>query len=110
MAVVVVLEACVLHPAALRAFLMRLAIAGLIRARWSETILDEWERSVLRVVEGVDPEALRRTRELMKRALPDAEVTAFESLVERIELPIPTTDTSLPPRYAGPRRRSRPST
>ena len=87
MAVVVVLDACVLHPAALRDFLMRLAIAGLIRARWSETILDEWERSVLRVVEGVDPDALRRTRALMKKALPDAQVVGFEALVDRIELP-----------------------
>jgi len=86
-AVVVVLDACVLHPAALRDFLMRLAIAGLIRARWSETIMDEWERSVLRVVEGVSPDALRRTRELMKKALPDADVTGLESLIDRIELP-----------------------
>ncbi len=87
MPAVVVLDACVLHPAALRDFLMRLAIAGLIRARWSETILDEWQRSVLRVVEGVDPVALRRTRELMKIALPDAEVVGFEALIDRIELP-----------------------
>lgn len=65
---------------------MRLGIAGLIQARWSETILDEWQRSVLRVVEGVDPDALRRTRELMKKALPDADVAGFESLIDRIEL------------------------
>ena len=66
---------------------MRLAIAGLIRARWSETILDEWHRSVVRVVESVDPDALRRTRELMGKALPDANVVGFEALIDRIEIP-----------------------
>ena len=89
MAEVVVYDACVLHPAALRDLLMRLAIAGLVRAKWSERILDEWERSVLRVVEGVDPDALRRTRELMRKALPDAAIGAVDSLVDRFDLPDP---------------------
>lgn len=38
---VVVLDANVLYPARLRDLFMRLAIAGLYQARWSDRILDE---------------------------------------------------------------------
>ena len=89
MAFVVVYDACVLHPAALRDTLIRLALAGLVRARWSATILDEWERSVLRAVPDVDRSALRRTRELMIAAVPDSIVQDFEPLLEAFELPDP---------------------
>lgn len=89
MAVVVVHDACVLHPAALRDTLIRLALSGLVRARWSDTILDEWERSVLRAVPHVDPRALHRTRELMIAAVPDAIVRDFDDLLDTFELPDP---------------------
>ncbi len=45
---VVIYDACVLHPAPLRDLLIRIARAGLVRARWTEQILDETFRSVLR--------------------------------------------------------------
>jgi hypothetical protein len=38
---VVVLDACVLHPAPLRDLLIRLDLAGMVRARWSERIMEE---------------------------------------------------------------------
>ena len=39
---IVVLDACVLYPAALRDLFMRLAVAVLIEARWTDLIHDEW--------------------------------------------------------------------
>jgi len=40
-------DACVLYPAPLRDFLLRLAMTGLFRARWTDRIHEEWMRSVL---------------------------------------------------------------
>lgn len=40
-AITVVFDACVLYPAPLRDFLMRLALTGAFQARWSERIHDE---------------------------------------------------------------------
>ncbi len=79
MALVAVCDACVLYPAALRDTLIRLSLTGLVRARWSDTILDEWERSILRVRPDLDHAALRRTRELMNIAVPDAVITFASS-------------------------------
>jgi hypothetical protein len=39
---VAVFDACVLYPAPIRDLLLRLAVTGLFRARWSERIHDEW--------------------------------------------------------------------
>jgi hypothetical protein len=40
-------DANVLYPAPLRDLLIKLAQAGLVRARWPELIHDEWTRNVL---------------------------------------------------------------
>lgn len=45
MAVVVAYDACVLYPAPLRDLLLRLAAKALVRARWTEQILDECFRN-----------------------------------------------------------------
>ena len=67
----------------------RVALTGLVRARWSDAILDEWERSVLRLRSDVDPAALRRTRELIIAAVPDSVVGDFAALIPGIDLPDP---------------------
>ena len=41
MAFTVVYDVCVLFPAPLRDLLMRIARAGLVRARWSDAILEK---------------------------------------------------------------------
>ena len=87
MAFVVVYDACVLYPAPLRDLLVRLASAGIVRARWSDTILDECFRSILKNRADLKSEALNRTRELMTRAVADCMVTGFDDLVEALELP-----------------------
>lgn len=45
---IAVFDACVLHPASLRDLLIRLAMTELFRARWTEEIHAEWQRSVQR--------------------------------------------------------------
>ncbi len=42
---VVVLDACVLYPAAQRDLFMWLAAGGAIRAHWTNEIHDEWMRT-----------------------------------------------------------------
>lgn len=86
MAFVVLLDANVLYPAPLRDFLITLATTGLYRAKWTEEINDEWTRNLLEQRPELEP-ALTRTRELMTRAVPDALVTGYESLVAGLTLP-----------------------
>ena len=87
MAFVVVYDACVLHPAPLRDLLVRIANTGIVRARWSERILDECFRSILERRSDLDPAALDRTRRLMCEAVPDCLVTRFEHLEAGLDLP-----------------------
>ncbi len=84
---VVVYDACVLYPAPLRDLLLRLADAELVRARWSEIILEEVFRNLARARPDLLPNRLERTRELMRRALPDCMVKGFEPLIEDLTLP-----------------------
>ena len=65
-----VYDACVLHPAPLRDLLLRVALADLFRARWTEQIHAEWIRSVLERRADLKPEQLARTRELMDASIP----------------------------------------
>ena len=44
---IAVYDACVLYSAPLRDLLMRLAVADLCRAKWSEQIHQEWMRNLL---------------------------------------------------------------
>jgi predicted nucleic acid-binding protein len=89
MAFVVVYDACVLFPAPLRDLLIRVARTGVVRAHWSEQILEECFRAVLRERPELEPEKLARTRELMDRALPDARVTGHEQLIDSFVLDDP---------------------
>jgi hypothetical protein len=89
MARVVLYDACVLYPAPLRDLLMRLALTGLFRARWTEEIHDEWIRSVLADRPDVTRESLVRCRELMDRHVPDCLVSGYEPLIPTLALPDP---------------------
>lgn len=84
----VVFDACVLYPAPLRDFLLRLSTTGLFAAKWTEQIHDEWMRNVLKNRPELE-DKLPRTRELMNRAVPDSLVTGHETLVESLVLPDP---------------------
>ena len=86
---VVIYDACVLYPAPLRDLLIRLAVKGLVRARWSVQILDECFRNVLANRPDLNASALQRTRDLMSRAIPDVLVTGHEGLIAGLDLPDP---------------------
>lgn len=68
---VVVLDACVLYPAAQRDLFMWLAAGGAIHAHWTNEIHDEWIRNVEHDY-GIDRSVLDRVRKLMDRAAGDA--------------------------------------
>ena len=87
MAFVVIYDACVLYPAPLRDLLLRIARTGLVRARWSEQILEECFRNIVQNRSDLKPEALQRTRELMNQAVPDCLVHRYENLIEGLSLP-----------------------
>lgn len=83
----VVYDACVLYPAPLRDLLIRIAASGIVRARWSVTILDEMTNSILRDRSDLTVGQLARTVQLMGEALPDASVEQFEPLIPSVHLP-----------------------
>lgn len=89
MAFVVVYDASVLHPSTLRDLLIRIAQAGLVQARWTDTILDETFGSILRRRPDLDPRRLERTRGLMCAAVRDCLVAGHEQLIEALKLPDP---------------------
>lgn len=80
-------DANVLYPAPLRDLLVRLAAAGLVRARWTDAIHEEWIRNVCRNNPGLVPERLARTRRLMNEAVRDCLVTDYEHLIGTLTLP-----------------------
>jgi predicted nucleic acid-binding protein len=82
-------DACVLYPAPLRDFLLRLAMTELFRARWTNRIHEEWIRSVLNNRKDLTAGQLERTRQLMDQAVPDCLVTGYENLIDSLELPDP---------------------
>jgi hypothetical protein len=73
------LDASVIYPASLRDLLMRLTMAGLYQARWSNHVHEEWIRAVLRDRPDIPSDKLHRVREAMDRHAEDAIVTGYES-------------------------------
>jgi len=89
MTVSVVYDACVLYPAPLRDLLVRLAAAGIVRAQWTDTILDECFENILKDREHLSKDRLTRTRELMRKAVPDCMITGYDTLIPSLTLPDP---------------------
>lgn len=85
----VLFDACVLHPAPLRDFLIRVARTRLVQARWTDKILDECFGSVVETRGDLTAEKLNRTRQLMASAIPDVLVEDYEPLMAGLTLPDP---------------------
>lgn len=86
---IAIYDACVLYSAPLRDLLVRLAIAGLVRAHWTEEIHAEWIRGVLADRKAVTAESLERCRSLMNSAVRDSLIEGHESLTPTLSLPDP---------------------
>jgi hypothetical protein len=86
---VAVYDACVLYPFHLRNVLVQCAFDGLVDARWTDDIHAEWMRNLAANSPGTTFERLERTRDLMKAALPDADVGGYQDLIPGLSLPDP---------------------
>ena len=90
---VAVYDACVLYPAFLRDFLVRLAIhgrrQGLLRVKWTGRIHREWIRAVRRQRPDIPLGDLRRARRLMDQHVLGCRVRGYERWEQRLTLPDP---------------------
>jgi len=93
------LDANILHAAALRDFLLRLAEAGVVDVRWSGAVLDETRRSL--EGRGFPADKVDRLVNAMRTAFPEAEVHDFEALVAEMKCPDPDDDHVLAAAVAG---------
>src|SRR5687767_11169037 len=84
-----VYDANVLYPAPLRDLLIRLAHAGLVRARWRRRSMTSGCGTSWRITRRCPPTRLARTRSLMNEAVRDCLVTGYEDLIESLSLPDP---------------------
>lgn len=88
MSMPVLYDACALYGNEVRDLLMR-AISGMVRAHWSDKILDEAFGSLKADRPDLSPERLAITRQRMNDAIPGALVTGYEGLIESLTLPDP---------------------
>lgn len=87
--VTAIYDANVLYPAPIRDLFLRIAQSGLVFARWTELIHDEWVRNLLENNPKMNPESIARTRRLMNEAVRDCLVTGYEGLIDTVDLPDP---------------------
>lgn len=87
--VTAVYDANILYPAPLRDLFIRLAQAGLVQAKWTDAIHDEWMRNVLKDRPDLSPQRLARTKALMDGAVRDCLVSGHEALISSLALPDP---------------------
>lgn len=68
---------------------MHLALTNLFKARWTNTIHDEWMRNVLKNRPDLTRERLEYTRQRMDTNVPDALVKSYKALIPSLNLPDP---------------------
>lgn len=85
----VIYDACILYPFHLRNIVVQAAVDGLVNARWTDAIHDEWMRNLLANTPGLPAERLAVTKQLMDIALPEATVDGYEKHIETVDLPDP---------------------
>ena len=84
---IVLYDACVLHPAPLRDLLVLLGqtrLCQLCQVKWTQRILDECFRSILKRRADLSSEKLAWTREQLEMAIPDVQVNGYEEFIEGI--------------------------
>ena len=78
MTTVAILDACVLFPMPLRDTLLRIAERGLYRLHFSQEILDETTRNLVKK-NRMTPEQAVRYQDCMKQFFPESLVEDYES-------------------------------
>jgi predicted nucleic acid-binding protein len=86
MAFIVIYDANVLVGNAQRDLLVRIALTGLVQAKWTDRILDEAFAAVQKSRPDIRPENISRTRQLMIDAVADCLVSGHEPLIEGLHL------------------------
>lgn len=66
---------------------MRLGIAGIYQPKWTVEIHNEWQRNLLLNDPDLTAVKLQHIEFLMNKALPDANVTGYETLIPGLDLP-----------------------
>lgn len=84
---IALLDANVLYPAPIRDVLLQLAFENFFQAKWTKRIQDEWIDALTRNEPQRDKAALKRTRNLMNKAVPDATVQNYTQLISCLNLP-----------------------
>jgi hypothetical protein len=74
-------------PFHLRNIVVQAAVDGLVDARWTDAIHDEWMRNLLAKTPGLSAEHLAATKQLMNVALPEATVAGYEQHIQTVKLP-----------------------
>lgn len=82
-----VLDACVMHPAFVRASLLWFADERLYRPVWSNDIMAEWKRSIIERFGDVSAEALDRQEARMNTMFPDARIDGYQEIIPALDLP-----------------------
>ncbi|MYH57557.1 MAG: PIN domain-containing protein [Boseongicola sp. SB0675_bin_26] len=80
------LDANVLYPFRKRDVLLRFYDAGLFRARWTERVLDEWSRSLLKAHPNLKSN-VEAQQDKIRDLFPEAIVSGFEHLEAGLNLP-----------------------
>jgi len=97
-ALVALIDANVFYPAILRDLIIQLAAARLFHARWTGRIETEWSRRLLENRPDISEFQVTATKALMLRAVPDALVEGYESIVADFTCLIQMIVTCLPQR------------
>ena len=85
---VVVLDANLLYPFQLRNLLIQFGVDGVIVPRWTARIHEEWMGNLV-AAGRASLDRLQRTRDLIDRALPGADVPGWEQHMSGLVLPDP---------------------
>ena len=85
---VILFDANLLYPFHLRNLLVQLGVNHIVQPRWTDAIHEEWIRNLV-AAGGVTRERLIRTRDIMKRVLPGADVSDYAHRIAGLKLPDP---------------------
>jgi predicted nucleic acid-binding protein len=96
----VLLDTCVIYPTVMREMILGVAAGGAFEPLWSERILAEWLRAVVKLGAGAEAQAAGEAA-LMNARWPRARVTYPPSLEARLWLPDPADRHVLAAAIAG---------